>query len=86
MPSVVEEVPERLQPAADAALTRINAQQDAQFRITGLVDPEEALAKCAGEPLDLGLVLCDGNRCVREQLRVSGPAHQGRAGTVPLRR
>ena len=71
MPSVVEEIPERLQPAAEAALAWINAQQDAQFRITGLVDPEEALAGNAREPLDLGLVLCDGDLCVREQVRVS---------------
>ena len=44
MPSVVEEIPERLQPAADAALAWINVQQGAQFRITGLVDPDAALA------------------------------------------
>ena len=71
MPSVVEEIPERLQPAAEAALTWINARQDARFRITGLVDPEEALAGNPEEPLDLGLVLCDGDLCVREQVRVS---------------
>lgn len=70
MPSVVEEIPERLQPAADAALAWINAQQDAQFRITGFVDPDEALAGRAGEPMDLGLVLCDGDLCLREQVRV----------------
>lgn len=70
MPSVVEEIPERLQPAAEAALAWINAQQDAQFRITGLVDPDEAPAGRAGEPMDLGLVLCDGDVCVREQVRV----------------
>lgn len=70
MPSVVEEIPEPLQPAADAALAWINAQQDARFRITGLVDPDAALAGRAGEPMDLGLVLCDGDLCVREQVRV----------------
>lgn len=70
MPSVVEEIPERLQPAADAALAWINAQQDAQFRITGLVDPDEALARNPEEPMDLGLVLCDGDLCLREQVRV----------------
>ena len=70
MPSVVEEIPERLQPAAEAALAWINAQQDAQFRITGLVDPDEALAGSPGEPMDLGLVLCDGDLCLREQVRV----------------
>ncbi|MYE10718.1 MAG: hypothetical protein F4X99_03455 [Gammaproteobacteria bacterium] len=48
----------------------INAQQDAQFRITGLVDPDEALARNPEEPMDLGLVLCDGDLCLREQVRV----------------
>ena len=71
MPSVVEEIPERLQPAAEAALAWINAQQDAQFRITGLADTDEALAGRAGEPMDLGLVLCDGDLCLREQVRVT---------------
>lgn len=76
MPSVVEEIPERLQPAAEAALTWINAQQDAEFRITGLVDADKALAGSPGEPMDLGLVLCDGDLCLREQVRVT-PAGDG---------
>ena len=70
MPSVVEEIPGALQPAADAALAWINAQRGAQFRLTGLVDPDEALGRQAGEPMELGLVLCDGDLCVREQVRV----------------
>ena len=74
MPSVVEEIPERLQPAAEAALAWINTQQDAQFRITGLVDPDKALAATTGEPMDLGLVLCDGDLCLREQVRVKALA------------
>ena len=83
MPSVVEEIPERLQPAAEAALTWINAQQDARFRITGLVDPERALARNAGEPLDLGLVLCDGDLCVREQVRVSAVGEGFEVSGIP---
>lgn len=70
MPSVVEEIPGALQPAAEAALAWINVQQGAQFRLTGLVDPEEALGRQGGEPMELGLVLCDGDLCLREQVRV----------------
>ena len=64
-------------------MTWINARQDARFRITGLVDPEAALARNAGEPLDLGLVLCDGDLCVREQVRVSAVGDDFEVTGVP---
>ena len=70
MANVVEEIPGALKPAADAALAWVNAEQGAQFRLTGLVDPEEALGRQTGEPMELGLVLCDGDLCQREQVRV----------------
>ena len=70
MANVIEEIPGALKPAADAALAWVNAEQRAQFRLTGLVDPEEALESQAGEPMELGLVLCDGDLCQRQQVRV----------------
>ena len=82
MPSVVEEVPDPLRPAAEAALKWVNARRGAQFRITGLVDPEEALAGKPGEPLDLGLVLCDGDVCLREQVRVRAAGDGFEVGAV----
>ena len=82
MPSVVEEVPDALQPAAEAALAWINAERDAQFRLTGLVDPEAALDARAGEPMELGLVLCDGDLCLREQVRVRAAGDGFEVGAV----
>ena len=70
MPTVVEEVPLALAPAADAALQWINRERGAQFKLTGLVDPEEALATDGSDPIELGLVLCEGDVCLREQVRV----------------
>lgn len=70
MPSVIEEIPAHLQPAADAALAWINAQRDAQFKLTGLVDPDLDWRPDDGEPTKLGLVLCENEMCAREQVRI----------------
>ena len=76
MPNVVEEIPAELRPAADAALAWINREKGSQFRLTGLVDCEEAIGRGAGQPIELGLVLCKGEICRREQVRVE-PAGDG---------
>ena len=69
MPTVVEEIPAPLQAATDAALAWINRERRSDFRLTGLVDPEEALSAAdQGGPLRLGLVLCQGDVCLREQV------------------
>jgi hypothetical protein len=70
MPTVVEEIPHDLKPAAEAALAWINRERSAQFKLTGLVDPEVAQAAAPGDPMDLGLVLCEGDVCLREQVRI----------------
>ena len=71
MPNVVEEIPEALRPEVDAALAWVNREKGAAFRVTGIVDPEQALArKPQGSALELGLVLCQGDLCLREQVRV----------------
>ncbi len=74
MATVVEEVPVALQPAADAALAWINRERGADFRLTGLVDPETALGEGPGQPMELGLVLCEGDICRREQVRIEPTA------------
>ena len=74
MPNVVEEIPAELRPATDAALAWINREKGSQFRLTGLVDPEEAIARGAGQPIELGLVICEGEICLREQIRVEPTA------------
>jgi hypothetical protein len=71
MPTVAEEVPPALRPAADAALDWINRERGARFRITGIVDPDASADPAAGQPVSLSLVLCDGDVCLREQVRVA---------------
>ena len=73
MPSVVvEEIPEPLRPQVDAALAWLNRERGSAFRVTGIVDPDRALAQRAleGEAVELGLVLCQDDLCLREQLTV----------------
>lgn len=76
MAAVTHEVPETLKPAAEAALAWLNEERGAGFRLTGLVDAERALAAKPGEPFELGLVLCEDELCLREQVRIE-PAGTG---------
>jgi len=73
MANVVEDIPSELRGEVDAAVNWLNAEQGHTFSVTGILDPEQALAqrsRGADAPLDLSLILCDGDLCVREQLRV----------------
>ena len=69
MTEVVEEIPRALQPAVDAALAWLNQQRGSSFKVTGIVDPDQTLPRQNGE-FELGLVLCQDDLCLREQLRV----------------
>lgn len=71
-----ESIPTSLRPQAEAAVSWINETQDRAYELTGLVDYEEALKAKAGDGYELGLVLCDGEICAREQVRV-GPSGDG---------
>jgi hypothetical protein len=66
---VVEEIPQALRSEVNAALAWLNAEQGRSFKLTGIVDPKEA-ERSGGAPHDLTLILCDGDLCVREQVRV----------------
>lgn len=70
MQSVVEEIPRDLQPAVEAALDWLHRERGSAFQLTGLVGADAALEKGADEARELGLVLCDGDVCLREQVRV----------------
>lgn len=70
MVAVTEDIPEQLRPAALAALAWVNEERGADFKLTGLVDVEDALAASADESVEFGLVLCDGEMCMRQQVRV----------------
>ena len=62
-----ETIPEALRAPAAAALAWINEEQRRRFELTGLVDVEDVNV---AEPFEMGLVLCDGEVCAREQVRV----------------
>jgi len=72
--TVQETIPEELGPAVDAALAWYNGQQDVTFEVTGILDPDAALA--AASPRTLRLVLCGGDRCEQRSFRVT-PAGPG---------
>ena len=82
MANVVEEIPLELRPAAEAALAWINRERGAQFKLTGLVDPDRALDRDASQPIELGLVLCDGDQCLREQVRVQAQGRGFQVGAI----
>ena len=82
MSAVVEDIPTELRPAADAALAWINRDRGTDFRLTGLVDVSGATPAAAGESVELGLVLCDGDLCERRQVRVSGGPDGFEVGAV----
>ncbi len=71
-----DNIPAELRPPAEAAVSWINESQGQSFELTGLVDYEQALGVDAEEGYELGLVLCDGEICAREQVRVQ-PAGNG---------
>lgn len=75
-----EEIPAALRPPAEAALAWINQTQATDYELTGLVDHEQAMQAEPGQPFDLGLVLCDGEICAREQVQVQpdGDSYQFR--------
>ena len=70
MPNVVEEIPIKLKPTAEAALAWINQERGAQLKLTGLLDADKAMGQKTGQPIELGLVLCEGDVCLREQVRL----------------
>ncbi|MBT7876860.1 MAG: hypothetical protein HN738_02125, partial [Gammaproteobacteria bacterium] len=70
MMQVLEEIPSQLTPQINAAVDWINRQRPQTFEVTGLVDYEQAVAAKHGESIQLGLVLCDGEICTREQLLI----------------
>ena len=71
-----ENIPDHLAPAAQAALVWINNARASEYALTGLVDVDGI--ESADEPFEFGLVLCDGEICAREQVRVvpNGDAFQ----------
>ena len=69
MSTVSETIPAALQPDVDAALEWFNRDQAIPFEVTGILDPDAALASDA--PRELKLVLCGGDRCEQRSFRVA---------------
>lgn len=75
VPTVQESIPEGLRPEVDAALAWFNRHEDVAFEVTGILDPEVALAG-VGAPgaRELRLILCGGDRCEQRSFRVAAIA------------
>lgn len=67
-------VPDSLRQPIEAALTWINANEQRNYELTGLVGCEGALDMVESadrvSSYELGLVLCDGEICAHQQIRV----------------
>ena len=63
-----DDLPDQLVPAARAALSWVNDVRATSYELTGLVDVDEGVD--VANPFELGLILCDGELCMREQVRV----------------
>ncbi len=65
---VVETIPEELRSDVEAAVSWFNEWAAESFEVTGILDPDRALA--SGDSRDLHLVLCGGDRCEQRSFRV----------------
>jgi len=63
-------IPDALTEPVAAALNWINATHQRDYEVTGLVDAESALDAPQGSAIEVGLVLCDGEICQRQQVRI----------------
>ena len=69
MDQELEDIPQELVGLAKSAVQWLNAETTQAFELTGVVDYEDAMKSGLQEPFELGLVLCDGEICQREQVR-----------------
>ncbi|MCH2171983.1 hypothetical protein MK489_14450 [Myxococcota bacterium] len=84
MPEAITEIPPELKPAAEAALAWVNEKRGAQFEVTGLVNADLALDAYPDQEMELGLVLCDGDICLREQVLVQITGEEFRITSAKL--
>jgi len=67
MTTVLDAIPDHLQPEVQSALAWFNASEGGNFEVTGIVDPPQS----GGEGQALRLVLCGGGICRQETFRVA---------------
>ncbi len=65
-----EDIPSELIRPTKAALAWINQERGESYRLTGLVGVDAALTAKPGEAFEIGMVLCSGDVCAREQVVV----------------
>ena len=71
MPQVSETIPDKLAPRVAAAVTWFNQSTESAediFKVTGILDPHEALNGSD----ELKLIMCGGDRCEQRSFRVTG--------------
>lgn len=67
----ISNIPMELRQSGEAAVKWLNEEKNNSFYLTGIVDYESALNTKSGQDYEFGLVLCNGEVCVREQVKVS---------------
>ena len=71
MPQVSETIPDELAPRVEAAVAWFNASAESaedEFKVTGILDADEALSGSD----ELRLIMCGGDRCEQRSFRVKG--------------
>ena len=66
----LDRVPERVRQPAEAAVAWINTSQNRHYELTGVVEVDDALKARDRDSFELGVVLCDGEICDRQQVVV----------------
>lgn len=62
-------LPQHLRAPAEGALAWVNERRGSRFYLTGVIEADAGTDQ--QRPFELGLVLCDGDICTREQVRVT---------------
>jgi hypothetical protein len=71
MVQVSETIPDALAPRVEAAVAWFNASAESaedEFKVTGIVDADEALTGSD----EIRLIMCGGDRCEQRSFRVTG--------------
>jgi hypothetical protein len=66
----INSIPMELRQPGEAAVRWLNEKNNDSFYLTGIVDYESALNTETGQDYEFGLILCNGEICVREQVTV----------------
>jgi hypothetical protein len=81
MPRVEETIPDQLAAEAEAARAWFAREREREFKLTGIVDPEESFAADAAGARELQLILCGTQQgqdvCLRERFVVRPIEQEG---------